>query len=496
MTNYATLEALNAKAGTLGEALSILYWDQQSMMPSGGGASRAEQTALLETMIHDITAGAALGEALEGAGKEAGLSDWQQANLAETKRQYIRATAIPSDLVAAKSKAESHALAVWQEARPNNDFAAALPALRDCFNLSKQAGQAIADKTGQPLYEAMIDGFEPGLKVAQIDAVFDDYAAFLPDFLDDVLAAQEKRGESLPLDGPFDVETQKGVFQDIMKSVGFNFDNGRLDTSAHPFCGGTPSDVRMTTRYRDEDFMDAMMGVLHETGHALYEQGLPKDFGRQPVGNARGMVLHESQSLTIEMQVVRSRAFMNYAAPMLAEAFGKSGPAWTGENLAKHAARVARSFIRVEADEVTYPAHVILRYRLEKALLAGDLDLADLPQAWGDGLEALLGIRPDNDREGCLQDIHWYMGAFGYFPTYSLGAMCAAQVFAAARDQLGDVEGQIERGEFGSLITWLRENIHSKASSGTTDEILTAATGTGLCADAFKAHLRKRYLDS
>ena len=496
MTNYATLEALNAKAGTLGEALSILYWDQQSMMPSGGGASRAEQTALLETMIHDITAGSALGEALEGAGKEAGLSDWQQANLAETKRQYIRATAIPSDLVAAKSKAESHALAVWQEARPNNDFAAALPALRECFNLSKQAGQAIADKTGQPLYEAMIDGFEPGLTVAQIDAVFDDYAAFLPDFLDDVLAAQEKRGESLPLDGPFDVETQKGVFQDIMKSVGFNFDNGRLDTSAHPFCGGTPSDVRMTTRYRDEDFMDAMMGVLHETGHALYEQGLPKDFGRQPVGNARGMVLHESQSLTIEMQVVRSRAFMNYAAPMLAEAFGKSGPAWTGENLAKHAARVARSFIRVEADEVTYPAHVILRYRLEKALLAGDLDLADLPQAWGDGLEALLGIRPDNDREGCLQDIHWYMGAFGYFPTYSLGAMCAAQVFAAARDQLGDVESQIERGDFGALITWLRENIHSKASSGTTDEILTAATGTGLRADAFKAHLRKRYLDS
>ena len=496
MTNYATLEALNAKAGTLGEALSILYWDQQSMMPSGGGPSRAEQTALLETMIHDITAGAALGEALQAASAEAGLSDWQQANLAETRRQYQRATALPSDLVAAKSKAESHALAVWQEARPNNDFAAALPALRACFDLAKQAGQAIADQTGQPLYEAMIDGFEPGLTVAQIDAVFDDYAAFLPDFLDDVLVAQDRRGPPLPLDGPFDVETQKVVFQEIMKSVGFDFDHGRLDTSAHPFCGGTPSDVRMTTRYRNEDFMDAMMGVLHETGHALYEQGLPKAFSRQPVGHARGMVLHESQSLTIEMQVVRSRAFMNYAAPMLARAFGKSGPAWTGENLARHAARVSRSFIRVEADEVTYPAHVILRYRLEKALLAGDLDLADLPQAWGDGLEALLGIRPETDREGCLQDIHWYMGAFGYFPTYSLGAMCAAQVFAAARDRLGDVEAQIESGDFAALIGWLREHIHSKASSGSTDEILTAATGTGLRADAFKAHLRKRYLDS
>jgi len=496
MTSYAAMEALNAKAGTLAEALSILYWDQQSMMPSGGSPSRSDQTALLETMVHDITAGLELGEAIEAADGDNALDAWQRANVEETKRQYIRATAIPSDLVAAKSKAESHALAIWQEARPNNDFAAALPALRDCFNLAKQAGQAIADKTGQPLYEAMIDGFEPGLTVAQIDAVFDDYAAFLPDFLDDVLAAQAQRGEPLPLDGPFDVPTQRQVFQDIMKSVGFNFDHGRLDTSAHPFCGGTPNDVRMTTRYRDEDFMDAMMGVLHETGHALYEQGLPKDYARQPVGLARGMVLHESQSLTIEMQVVRSRAFMNYAAPMLAKAFGKSGPAWTGENLSRHAARVARSFIRVEADEVTYPAHVILRYRLEKAMLSGDLDLADLPQAWGDGLEALLGIRPANDREGCLQDIHWYSGAFGYFPTYSLGAMCAAQVFGAARDHLGDVEAQIERGEFAPLVQWLRENVHGKASSGSTEEILTAATGSGLRADAFKAHLRKRYLGS
>jgi len=496
MTTYNAMEALNAKAGTLSEALSILYWDQQSMMPSGGGASRAEQTALLETMIHEITAGDALGDAIAGAESTGGLNDWQQANVAETKRQYVRSTAIPSDLVAAKSKAESHALAVWQEARPNNDFAAALPALRDCFNLSKQAGQAIADKTGQPLYEAMIDGFEPGLKVAQIDAVFDDYAAFLPDFLDDVLAAQDQRGEPVPIDGPFDVETQRAVFQDIMRSVGFDFDHGRLDTSAHPFCGGTPSDVRMTTRYRDENFMDAMMGVLHETGHALYEQGLPTDFARQPVGLARGMVLHESQSLTVEMQVVRSQAFMTYAAPMLAKAFGKSGPAWTAENLAKHAARVSRSLIRVEADEVTYPAHVILRYRLEKALLAGDLELEDLPQAWGDGLEALLGIRPETDREGCLQDIHWYMGAFGYFPTYSLGAMCAAQVFGAAREQLGDVEAQIEQGSFGDLVDWLRSNIHAKASSATTDQILTEATGSGLRADAFKAHLRKRYLPS
>ena len=495
MTSYAEMEALNARAGTLAEALSILYWDQQSMMPAGGGPSRADQTALLETMVHDITAGAALGEAIEAAEGDNNLDRWQRANVTETKRQFIRATAIPSDLVAAKSKAESHALAVWQEARPNNDFAAALPALRACFDLAKQAGQAIADQTGQPLYEAMIAGFEPDLSVAEIDAVFDDYAAFLPDFLDNVLAAQHRREPPIPLEGPFDIELQKAAFQDIMGALGFDFDHGRLDTSAHPFCGGTPSDVRMTTRYSDGAFLDAMMGVVHETGHALYEQGLPAQWARQPVGQARGMVLHESQSLTIEMQIVRSQAFMTFAAPKLAQAFGKSGPAWSAENLASHAARVERSLIRVEADEVTYPAHVILRYRLEKAMLTGDLDLADLPQAWGDGLEALLGIRPPSDREGCLQDIHWYSGAFGYFPTYSLGAMCAAQVFAAAREQLGEVEAQIEVGDFAPLLNWLRTNIHSKASSGSTNEILMAATGSALRTDAFKAHLQRRYLD-
>ena len=495
MTDYATLEALNARAGTLGEALSILHWDQQAMMPAGGNESRGEQTALLETMIHEIAAGPAMGEAIEAASAQNDLDPWQRANVAESRRRYLRATALPADLVAAKARAESQAFAVWQQARPADDFAAALPSLRTCFDLARQAGQAIADATGQPLYEAMIEGFEPDLSVAEIDAVFDDYAAFLPDFLDDVLSAQDRREPPLPLEGPFDVEQQKAVFQKIMGALGFDFEHGRLDTSAHPFCGGTPTDVRMTTRYRDDAFLDAMMGVVHETGHALYEQGLPATWARQPVGQSRGMVLHESQSLTIEMQVVRSLAFMKFAAPQLAQAFGQSGPAWTAENLTRHAARVERSFIRVEADEVTYPAHVILRYRLEKAMLKGDLELADLPQAWGDGLEALLGIRPPSNREGCLQDIHWYSGAFGYFPTYSLGAMCAAQVFAAAREQLGDVDARIEAGDFAPLLGWLRTNIHGKASSGSTNEILSEATGSPLRTDAFKAHLRRRYLD-
>ena len=338
----------------------------------------------------------------------------------------------------------------------------------------------------------MIEGFEPDLSVAEIDAAFDDYAAFLPDFLDDTLAAQGRRDAPLLLEGPFDVEQQKAVFQDIMGALGFDFAHGRLDTPAHP--------LRWHPDRRAHDLALPRRrlprcdgGGARNRSRAVRTRAAPP-MARQPVGQSRGMVLHESQSLTIEMQVVRSLAFMNGRAPAGA-GLRPVRSAWTAENLSRHAARVERSFIRVEADEVTYPAHVILRYRLEKAMLKGDLDLADLPQAWGDGLEALLGIRPPSDREGCLQDIHWYSGAFGYFPTYSLGAMCAAQVFAAARDQLGDVDARIEAGDFAPLLGWLRTNIHGKASSGSTNEILSDATGSPLRTDAFKAHLRRRYLD-
>jgi carboxypeptidase Taq len=281
-----------------------------------------------------------------------------------------------------------------------------------------------------------------------------------------------------------------------MERLGFDFAHGRLDESLHPFCGGTPDDLRITTRYEEGDFTRALMGVLHETGHALYEHGLPAEWRRQPVGGARGMSLHESQSLLVEMQACRSREFLDFAAPLLRETFGGSGPAWSAENLHRLATRVERGFIRVDADEATYPAHVILRYRLERALVAGDLALADLPGAWGDGMVELLGVRPPDDRQGCLQDIHWYDGAWGYFPTYTLGAMSAAQLFEAAKRAVPDLLPAIAAGEFAPLVRWLRDNVHAKGSRYSTDEILTQATGRKLDAGAFERHLRLRYLDT
>jgi len=279
--------------------------------------------------------------------------------------------------------------------------------------------------------------------------------------------------------------------------VGFDFGRGRLDESLHPFCGGVPDDVRITTRYDESDAAGAIMAVLHETGHALYEQGLPPAWRDQPVGRALGMSVHESQSLLMEMQACRSRAFLTYAAPVMAEMLngGDDGAGWDPDTLSRLYTRVAPGLIRVDADEVTYPAHIILRFRLERALLTGDLVLDDLPGAWRDGMKEVLGVTVPDDRTGCLQDIHWYDGAIGYFPTYTLGAMTAAQLFQAAVEAVPSIPDDLAKGDFGPLLGWLRDHVHALGSSVTAAEMLERATGKPLDAGVFKAHLRRRYVD-
>jgi carboxypeptidase Taq len=274
---------------------------------------------------------------------------------------------------------------------------------------------------------------------------------------------------------------------------------GRLDVSHHPFTGGVPNDVRVTTRYDEQDFTSGLMGTLHETGHAKYEQGRPSAWIEQPVGEPRGMSTHEGQSLLHEMQVSRSRAFMRFAAPHIAKAFPKAASAqpaaFTPENLARLVTRVERSKIRVNADEVTYPCHVLVRYDIERQLIDGTLTVKDIPDAWDAGMRELLQISTGDDyRDGCMQDVHWPAGAFGYFPTYTLGAMTAAQVFAAAETAIPDVREQIARGEFAKLNEFLSSKIWSVASLYTTDELMRRATGETLDPRHFEAHLRRRYL--
>lgn len=495
MSPYQSLEAKFRRVGALQEAAAILQWDWAAMMPSGGASARAEQLATLKVLVHEALTDPRLEELLDAADGESGLDPWQRANLREMRRRWMHATAVPADLVEALSRASSDCEREWRRARPANDFKGVLPKLHAVLDLVRGVAAAKAARLGKSPYEALLDEYEPDGSTAEIDRLFDELSQFLPDFIDRVIEHQARRSPPVEPQGPFPIERQRAVALRLMERLGFEFDHGRLDVSLHPFCGGTPDDVRITTRYDEASFRGALMGVLHETGHALYERGLPAAWRRQPVGDARGMAMHESQSLLFEMQACRSREFTEFLAPLLREIFGGSAAEWAPDNLFRLNTQVQRSLIRVDADEATYPAHVILRYRLEKALIAGDLPLADLPGAWAEGMAELVGIAPPDDRTGCLQDIHWYDGAWGYFPTYTLGAMIAAQLFDAAKRAVPSILPSIAKGDFAPLLAWLRAHVHGKGSLFSTAELVREATGRPLDASIYKRHLETRYLD-
>ena len=499
MPAFETLARHFGRIDAVEGAIGMLHWDAAAMMPSGGADARSDQLATLSVIRHEMLTDARLADWLAAVEAE-DLDAWQAANVREIRRAWGHANAVPADLVEALSKAGSACEMFWRTARKANDWKGLRPKLETVVELVRRKAAIKAEALGTSPYEALLDQFEPGGKTASIDAVFADLVEFLPGFIDAVIEKQANGPKIQPLTGPFPVEAQRALGLSIMKTLGFEFDHGRLDVSHHPFCGGVADDVRITTRYDEDDFVQSLMGVIHETGHALYERGRPIKWRGQPVGQARGMSMHESQSLLMEMQACRSREFLDWAAPQVRAAFASErregeGSAWEADNLYRVYTRVERSLIRVDADEVTYPAHVILRYRLEKALLSGDLPVADLPDAWGEGMRELVGVTPPDNASGCMQDIHWMDGTIGYFPTYTLGAMTAAQLFDAACKADADILPGIGRGDFTPLLAWLRPNVHALGSSLSTDEILTRATGRPLDAAVFKAHLTRRYLE-
>jgi carboxypeptidase Taq len=495
MDAYRSLEARFARMSAIEDALGILQWDAETMMPAGAGDGRSDQLATLKGLAHEILTAPQTRDLLaEAAREQDDLGPWQRANLREMRRLYLHAAAVPGDLVEANSRAVTRAEMVWREARQESDFAKLEPHLAEVLSLQRQIGEAKGEALGLSPYDALLDGYDPGLRQARIDPVFAELRAELPELIRAAQGYQATRPRIHPLEGSFPADTQRRIGEALMGAVGFDFHRGRLDVSLHPFCGGATGDVRITTRYDESNFVGALMGVLHETGHALYEQGRPEEWRRQPVGLARGMTLHESQSLLIEMQACRTVEFVSYLAPLLREAFGHEGPAWSAENLHRIYTEVKPGLIRVDADEVTYPAHILVRYELEKALIAGGLPIEDLPGAFNEAIREILGLEVPNDRLGCLQDIHWPGGAWGYFPTYTLGAMAAAQLFEAACRVEPDILSALARGDFAPLRTWLRANVHAKGSLLETDELLTAATGRPLDAEAYRMHLRGRYL--
>lgn len=493
MSAYARLEAHFARMSHIGGALEILHWDMAAMMPEGGASDRAEQLATLKVLHHEMATDERLETWLAKANEE-NLDDWQSANLREMDRAWRHANAVPAELVSALSKAGSACEMTWRTARKANDFETLAPLLQTVVDHVREVAAAKSESLGLSPYDALMDQYEPGGREARIDGLFEDLAGFLPGFTDEVIAKQAAGPDILEPEGPFAIELQRQVGVEVMTAMGFDFKHGRLDVSHHPFCCGSGGDVRITTRYDESRFTKALMGVIHETGHALYELGLPEKWRGQPVGAARGMSAHESQSLLMEMQACRSAQFIKFLAPKVKAVFGGDGPAWSSENLSRLYTRVRRDLIRVDADEVTYPAHVILRYRLEKALLSGDLQVVDLPGAWREGMLELVGVAPDTDQDGCMQDIHWMDGTLGYFPTYTLGAMTAAQLFQAACDADAEILPALSRGDFTPLLGWLRPNMHGLGSRYEMDDLLIHATGRPLDAEVFKAHLTRRYL--
>lgn len=492
---YEQLETRFAELHDLAHAQAMLNWDEAVMMPRSGGAARGEALAALAALSHRTLTAPDIGDLLDKASANgAQLNAWQQANLRSMRRMHTHATALPESLVRATQLATTRCQQIWRTARAENDWSAVAEPLTETVWLAREEAAALGDKLALDPYDAMLDAYEEGTRAADVGRLFDELKSFLPDFIDRVI---ERQAAPLPLPGPFPPEGQRALGEGMMCALGFDFAHGRLDVSHHPFCGGVPDDTRITTRYSNDEFLESLMAVLHETGHALYQQGLPADWRSQPVGNCLGAAVHESQSLFVEMQMSRGRDFIEFAAPHLRHHLGgrQGDAAWSADNLYAQSIRVRRGYIRVDADELTYPLHVILRFELERALIAGDLAVADIADAWNARMTHYLGLSTDgNYKDGCMQDVHWFAGLFGYFPTYTLGALMAAQLFAAASAALPDLAIQIRAGDFAPLIGWLRANIHSQGQLKTANELLTEVTGEALSLRPFKTHLERRYL--
>jgi carboxypeptidase Taq len=497
--SYSALTQHFRRIGHLQHLAAILQWDEAVMMPPGSGDERAEATATLQVVLHELLTDGRLADQVEAAVlAQASLDGEQAANLREIRRLVERANALPNSLVERASRAQLRCEQAWRSLRAENDFARFAPLLAEVVAIKRESAAALSAKLGIPPYDALLDEYEPGLSSAALDRVFAQLKSFLPSLIDEVITHQRSE-QVLPLEGPFPIAAQRALVEGLMRSVGFDTARGRLDVSHHPFCGGAPSDVRITTRYDENNFTQSLLGVLHESGHAKYEQGLPMHLSGQPAGVARGMAMHEGQSLLSEMQVSRGRAFLRFLAPRLSAAFpeavAKQPAAFSPENLYRLFTRVKRSKIRVDADEVTYPSHIMVRYDIERALIAGEIEVRDIPELWDQRMRALLAISTaGDDRNGCMQDVHWPSGAFGYFPTYTLGALTAAQLFAAAKRALPTLEEDIEAGRFDALNAFLRERIWARASLVSGDQLLREATGEGLNPSYFEAHLRARYL--
>ncbi|HEY5071464.1 MAG TPA: carboxypeptidase M32 [Caulobacteraceae bacterium] len=485
-----------ARAGKLSAAGMMLNWDAQTMMPRGGAWARGEQmAALTETSAELIGSRAALDELEEAEAMAGALDPVERADLREMRRLWAHASAAPKELQAARARIAQTLQSTWVASKADNDFASFAAPFGELLKVIREIASAKAEALGLTAYGAMIDENDPGVGEGLIDPIFADLAHCLPPLISEV---HERQGRwRAPIAFPDGAVGRQSVLAHrLAAAVGHRPENFRIDVAPHPFSvPHSPGDVRFTTRYDVANLRFSVMATLHEAGHAMYEFNLPRDLAFRPAGLARGATMHESQSLSLEMLAGRSREFLTFLAPMMAETFGGEAAAWSLPNVLNIWRRLGDGFIRVEADELSYPLHVILRYRLEQALMSGDLAVADIPGAWNELFEKLLGRAPPSLAQGCLQDIHWAAGLFGYFPNYAMGAVLAAQFFERATANDPEILPALARGDFAPYFAWVRPRIHERASLIDFASLVGQATGRPLDTGAFKRHLTRRYLE-
>ncbi len=488
------LVSLVQKAHLLATVGDLLGWDEQVNLPPGAAEQRAAQHAALADAQHAAASAPRIGELLarlEAA--DAGLDADGRAIVAQARRNHDRATRLPAEFVREKAAQGSRGYHAWAKAKAADDFAGYVPVLEKNLELARREAGYLG-WAGRD-YDYMLDKHDPGLTAAAVERLFGELRAGLVPLMRAITAspaAARARAAEARLKG-FPVDGQRAFLRDVTERLGFDYGRGRIDVSLHPFCSGTGSDVRMTTRYKENQPLDALFGAIHETGHGLYEQGLPAAWLGTALGIDAGMAVHESQSRLWENQVARSPAFWRFFEPRWRARFPAQSAALTSDELYLAINAVEPTLIRVEADEVTYNLHIVLRFELERKLFAGELAVRELPAAWRAASRELLGLEPATDREGVLQDVHWSDGAFGYFPSYCLGNMIAAQLWARVRTVRPGIEEEFARGDFAWLLAWLRENIHTQGRRFSALELVRRVTGEELSPRHLLAYLQERY---
>ena len=485
---YTRLADALRDAHLLGSTSGILSWDQETMMPPKGIDHRSRQFALLARLQHQMSTSPTIGEWLAECESDRDFMEGgsiEAANVREIRKDYDRERKLPGAHVAEFAEIVSKAQHVWIGARRDSDFAAFEPWLARLVGLSRERAAYFGIPKGGEAWDALADAYEPGCTAALVTRVFSPLRSRLVNLIAEIAAAKKRpanRFNELPLA----VEAQERFVRMVVEAIGFDFSRGRMDTSTHPFCGGSHcSDTRLTTRYSPTCVNDALGSSMHEAGHGMYEQGLDEASIGLPSGTAVSLGIHESQSRLWENHVGRGRHFWQWCAPKLPEFFGKGCDGFSVDELYGAANVVEPGFIRVDADEATYNLHVMVRFELERLLISGDLSTKDLPTEWNRRYKEYLGLTVPDDRRGCLQDVHWSMGSFGYFPTYTLGTLYSAQFFEAAEKALPGLDAGIAHGEFAPLRKWLNAAIHTHGRRYSSEELCTRVTGGPLCADAF-----------